>query len=247
MENNLFDLLSTDMYVSYNVKLAQVLDLQSAIYISELININRKAIEKNKLKDGFFKIDRNYIESRTTLKREDQKNIDKNLKSIKLLEIGETLDLLKVNMDTLTGLLLGKKEIVAEVVQPTKRGRPSKQEIVIRALKGNIETSNEELKIAYENWIDAVCAKQGWMTKIHVIEGEKALNNYNKEKDLDVALEILKIATLGGYRDIEWAIRDYEKKNKNISSRPGAIPQSQSSPPIYTQKPRLAVNKDEIF
>ena len=56
MDNNLFDLLSTDMYVSYNVKLAQVLDLQSAIYISELININRKAIEKNKLKDGLINI-----------------------------------------------------------------------------------------------------------------------------------------------------------------------------------------------
>ena len=85
------------------------------------------------------------------------------------------------------------------------------------------------------------------MTKIHVIEGEKTLNNYNKEKDLDVALEILKIATLGGYRDIEWAIRDYEKKNKNNPNRPGAIPQITTPPPIYTPKPRLAVNKDEIF
>lgn len=253
MENSLFDLLSTDMYVSYNIKLAQILDLQSAIYISELININRKAIEKNKLKEGgFFKIDRNYIEERTTLKREDQKSIDANLKSIKLISIGESSDLLKVDMDILTSLLLGKKEIVTEVVQPVKRGRPSKQEIVIRALKANVETTNVELRQAYEDWIDAVCAKQGWMTKTHVIEGEKSINKYNKEKDLDIALEILRIATLGGYRDMEWAIRDYEKKLKNssttnnASTRVGEIP----PPPTMTfpvQKPKAMVNKDEVF
>lgn len=242
MSNNLFDLLSTDMYVSYNVKLAHVLDLYSAIYISELININRKAIEKDKLKNGFFKIDRNYIEYKTTLKREDQKSIDKNLNSLKVIEIGDTSDFLKVNMDTLTGLLLGEQKIVSEVVQSSKRGRPSKQEIVIRALKANIETSNEELKQAYENWIDAVCAKQGWMTKIHVIEGEKTLNSYNKEKDLDIALEILKIATLGGYRDMEWAIRDYEKKNK-ITNRPGTIPQMETP----SQRPKIIVDKGEVF
>ena len=62
------------MYVSYNVRLAHILDLPTAVYVSELININRKAIEKEKLKgDGFFKLDRNYIELRTTLKKEEQK------------------------------------------------------------------------------------------------------------------------------------------------------------------------------
>ena len=60
----LFELLATDMYVSYNVKLAKTLGLTSAIYLSELININRKAIEKNKIKDGYFKINREYIEDR---------------------------------------------------------------------------------------------------------------------------------------------------------------------------------------
>ena len=238
------------MYVSYNVRLAHILDLQCSIYISELININRKAIEKDKLKEGgFFKLDRNYIETRTTLKREDQKEIDARLKSIKLISIGESSDLLKLNMDTLTSIMLGEKELVATVVQSAKRGRPSKQEIVVKALKGNIETTNQELKHAYEDWIDAVCAKQGWMTKVHVIEGEKAINTYNKEKDLDIALDILKIATLGGFRDMEWAIKDYEKKFKsnNISNnRPGAIPQApQINTPI--QKPRVAVDKGEVF
>ena len=147
-------------------------------------------------------------------------------------------------MDTLTSIMLGEEKLVATVVQTAKRGRPSKQEIVVKALKANIETTNPELKQAYEDWIDAVCAKQGWMTKVHVLEGQKSMDNYNKEKDLDVALEILKIATLGGYRDMEWAIKVYEKRLKNSSQlRPGEIPQIK----IPVQKPKVAVNKNEVF
>lgn len=234
------------MYVSYNARLARILDLPTAVYISELININRKAIEKEKLKEGgFFKLDRNYIELRTTLKKEEQKDIDVRLKSIKLISIGESSDLLKLNMDTLTSIMLGEEKLVATVVQTVKRGRPSKQEIVVKALKANIETTNSELKQAYEDWIDAVCAKQGWMTKVHVMEAQTTLNNYNKDRDLDLALNILKIATLGGFRDISWAIRDYEKKGtpNNNGNKPGAIPQIS----IPIQKPKIAVNKDEVF
>ena len=241
----LFDLLSTDMYVSYNVKLAHILDLTSAVYISELININRKAIAKNKLKEnGFFKIDRNYIETRTTLKKEDQKSIDNRLKTINIIDVGESSDLLKLNIDVLTSIVLGKQEIVSEVVQPAKRGRPSKQEIVMKALKANIETTNIELKQAYEDWIDAVCAKQGWMTKVHVLEGQKVMDQYNKEKDLDLALYILKIATLGGYRDMTWAINEYEKKSKNNSNiGVGVIPQIN----VPVKKPKIIVDKNEVF
>ena len=227
----LFNLLSTDMYVSYNVKLAKILGLNSAIYISELININRKAIEKNKLKDGYFKINRDYIEERTTLNKADQKDIDKSLNELKIISIGETTDMLKVDMDVLTSLILGDKKIIDNLTPSNlpKRGRPSKQDLILRALKSNIETSNTELRQAYENWIEAVCAKNGWMTKVHVIEAQKTIDNYNKEKDLDLALEIIKIATMGGYRDMNWAINDFIKNHKNsFKPQPQFTPQKRA-------------------
>lgn len=235
----LFDLLSTDMYVSYNVKLAKVLGLTSSIYISELINIQRKAIEKEKLKDGFFKLDRKYIENRTTLSKADQKDIDEKLKELKILSIGESADLLSLDLNVLTSLILGDQEIVSEIVQPVKRGRPSKQELIMRQLKANIDTTNGELKQAYEDWIDSVCAKNGWMTKIHVIEGQNVIDNYNKEKDLDLALEIIKIATMGGYRDMTWAVNEFEKKHKKEF-------ESKYTQLLPTQKPRLKMS-NEVF
>ena len=241
----LFDLLATDMYSSYNVKLAKIIGLIPSIYVSELININRKAIEKNKLKDDqYFKINRDYIETRTTLTKNDQKEIDIKLKDINLITIGESSDLLKVNMDTLTSLILGEQKIVSEITQTVKKGRVSKQEMVLRALRSNIETTNPELKQAYEDWIDAVCAKNGWMTKNHVIEAQKVLDNYNKDKDLDLALEIIKIATLGGYREMSWAVENFEKNHKKEFEKQFESPVSNNNANI--QKPRLRMS-EEVF
>lgn len=236
----LFELLATDMYVSYNVKLAKTLGLTSAIYLSELININRKAIEKNKIKDGYFKINREYIEDRTTINKADQKDLDKMLSEVKAISIGENSDMLKVDMDVLTSLILGDQKIVAELPNSSKRGRPTKQEIIVRALKANIETNNPELKKAYEDWIDAVNAKNGWMTKVHVLEGQKVIDTYTN-KDLDMALEIIKIATLGGYRDMNWATAEFEKKYKKEFNSKYSDPVSN---PV--QKPRLRMS-EEVF
>lgn len=242
----LFELLATDMYISYNIKLAKIIGVLPAIYMSELININRKAIEKNKLKDNnYFKINREYIEERTTITKADQKDLDITLNSINLISIGETSDLLKVNMDVLTSLILGEQKIVTDITQP-KQKRATKQEMVIRALRANIETTNPELKQSYEDWIDSVCAKQGWMTKIHVVEGQKVLNEYNKDKDLDLALTILKIATLGGYRDINWAINEFEKKHKKEFEKQFNSPVLNNNNNINVQKPRLRMS-NEVF
>ena len=52
----LIDLLSNANLVSYNYKVAQLFGLHTAIYLAELLNINDKAIKKNKLSEGYFAI-----------------------------------------------------------------------------------------------------------------------------------------------------------------------------------------------
>lgn len=216
----LFDLLSTDIYVSYNSYLAQIVGLHASIYISELININRKAIKKEKLIEDYFRVDRQYIEERTTLKRQEQWDLDKSLSDIDIISIGEDKDLLKVNMDSLTGVMLEKdKKIISEASNIVKRGRPSKKETIIRNLKSYIKVSNSELYEAYSSWIDSVMEKQGWMSKDAVIEGQKIIDAFCN-RDLDLALDLLKIASIGGYRDINWAINDYNKNHRLYKTQP---------------------------
>ena len=218
----LFDMLSTDMYVSFNCKLAQRIGLHTAIYVTELLNISRKAYLKGKLyNEKFFKIDRAYIEERTTLPRKEQRELDEILVNLNILQIDESSkDLLCVDADALTGVLLDDRKTVEAKIKPiVKRKRSSKKEEVTLALKNRIETDNPELKAAYEEWIDAVMARQGWMTAAAVVEAQKVIDRYTN-KDLDLALELLKIATINGLRDINWAINDFEKEYKKRYQAP---------------------------
>ena len=215
-------MLSTDMYVSFNCKLAQRIGLHTAIYVTELLNISRKAYLKGKLyNEKFFKIDRAYIEERTTLSRKEQRELDEILVNLNILQIDESSkDLLCVDADALTGVLLDDRKTVEAKIKPiVKRKRNSKKEEVTLALKNRIETDNPELKAAYEEWIDAVMARQGWMTAAAVVEAQKVIDRYTN-KDLDLALELLKIATINGLRDINWAINDFEKEYKKRYQAP---------------------------
>ena len=218
-------MLSTDMYVSFNCKLAQRIGLHTAIYVTELLNISRKAYLKGKLyNEKFFKIDRAYIEERTTLSRKEQRELDEILVNLNILQIDESSkDLLCVDADALTGVLLDDRKTVEAKIKPiVKRKRSSKREEVTLALKNRIETDNPELKTAYEEWIDAVMARQGWMTAAAVVEAQKVIDRYTN-KDLDLALELLKIATINGLRDINWAINDFEKEYKKRYQAPQTL------------------------
>ena len=77
----LINFLSTDNYNSFNIELAHLIGLQEAIYLNELININQKAVRKNKIEDNYFLVDRKYIESRTTLNIDEQREIDQALQT----------------------------------------------------------------------------------------------------------------------------------------------------------------------
>ena len=220
----LIDLLSTANYNMYNITIANKLGLHSSIYLSELMNINDKAIRKNKLEDNYFTIDRAYIKSRTTLDEKEQKELDKVLFDLGILEKSKSNDCkVKLNVTELASLLMSDDEKLLEDVSNIIKKKPSKKtkdEAMLENLKSNIVTSNDELREAYYNWIEGVYAKEGWMTKQAVISGQRALDAYNTTRDLDVALKIIEIAALNGYRDITWAINTYNKDYKGKFSFP---------------------------
>ena len=81
-----------------------------------------------------------------------------------------------------------------------------------------------ELIEAYSDWIDAVYAKQGWMSKKAVTLGQSVVDNFSK-RDLDVALAVISIAAMHGYVDMQWAINKYleqykVKREMNYTSNP---------------------------
>jgi len=215
------DLLSTTNYVSFNIKLAEMFGLHAAIHISELINIYEKAARKNKLilaeTDEYFVVDRKYLSSRSTLTTEEQKQIEEQVIKLKIIKrLTSSANTIHIDLNALAGVSEVTDETVKENLQKvsTVTKKRSKSEVIMETLKDSIKTTNNELRNAYNEWIDAVYAKQGWMSKAAVKAGEKTVDDFANH-DLDVALQVVGIAAMNGYRDMKWAVTSYiDNSNK---------------------------------
>ena len=165
----LLDLLSMDNYASYNIKVAEIFGLHPAIYLSELMNINEKAVRKSKITgEETFTIDRKYIEKRTTLSKAEQLKIDQSFKEIGLLKVdNDNQNTMSLDITVLTTIMSGGKPLIKElklITAKTSKNKRTKDEVIKDELKNHIQTTNPELYSAYCDWIDAVYAKQGWMS-----------------------------------------------------------------------------------
>ena len=237
----LIELLSMSNYGNYNIKVAHILGLEAAIYLNELMNINEKALRKNKLDENFFTIDRTYIQERTTLDEDKQKEIETNLLKIGILEKNEAnSNTISLNITILTSILMSPDEKLIKNISNLAHIKPTKSakaKSIKNNLKTYIETTNEELQEAYGEWIDTIYTKNGWMSKKQVTVAQQVIDNFSN-RNLDLALKIIEIATVNGYKDMTWAINNY-KRDYNVSYQITASPQVvDDTPPSVS---------DEIF
>ena len=211
----LLELLSPGNYISFNIKLANVVGLQSAIYLSELLNINEKAVRKKKITNDSFILDREYIKTRTTLTIEDQLNIEKTLIKIGILKQCENPNAVQLDISMLTSIMMSPDEDllqnVTKLADLRKAGKQTKGEKINLELKSSVITPNPKLRVAYYEWIDAIQAKDGFLHKKAVTSAQSLIEETCKN-NVDEAVKILEIATISGYRDMAWAISNYKKK-----------------------------------
>lgn len=240
----LIDILSTDNYISFNTKIANILGLHEAIYISELININNKAIRKNKVEDNFILIDRDYITSRTTLSIDEQEKIDQELQDLNILkrdkdnntQISLDFQILSSFLNIEDAATLSKIKATLKTKQP----KATKRQAIANNLKQYIVAENEELKEAYFDWIEGVYSNpNGFLSRKSILLFQETIDNYCNH-NLDLALTLINIATINGYRDATWAINNYVSNNK-ITYK---IPIAQNIKHEEQDKPELS---EEVF
>lgn len=222
----LIDLLHSDGYVSFNIRTAQIFGLTTAVYCSELFNIYKKADDKNKLIEGdFIKVDRKYIFMRTTISIEEQLRIDDKLTKVGIIiKHEDNSDVLKLDFNLYVSIIANEDvELMDDFAERFELGKFSKRhkketkkQIIIKNLQDSIECSDYELLTALRNWVDAIYAnpKGNYLSKTSIKLFQDTLNEYTKG-DLDLALRLVEIATIQGYRDCSWAINVYEKDLKN--------------------------------
>lgn len=221
----LLDVFDNDNSISVNYRTIQIFGLPTAVYLTELINIYKKATRKNKLvEDGYFKVDRKYVNNVLCLTPEEQIICDLNLiKTSVLKKSSDNPDILKIDIKLYLSLLCSEDmKLYDDVkkqmkVQKPKGTKESQRQQYINVLKNSIECSNYELLTALRGWVEGVYARpNGFLSKSSIKIFQDTLNSYTKG-DLDLALRVVQIATVQGYRDCQWAINmleDSEKRKK---------------------------------
>lgn len=218
----LIDLLNSDNNITININLARIFGLYTAVYCSELIKIYNKALNKNKLVDtDYFKVDRKYVYSKTTVSIEDQLKADLNLSKIGLIKKHQDdPDVIRIDLSLLGSIIISDDEkTLGDIAKKVKVNSPkgikeSQRQRVIIELKNSIECSNYELLTALRNWVDSIYSKPGgYLSKSVIKSFQNTLNSYT-QGDLDLALKLVEIATIQGYKDCQWAINVYEKDLK---------------------------------
>lgn len=216
----LTDLMCTDNYAMFNVKVANVMGLHAAVYVNEILNITQKAQQKRKVVDGFVTINRDYVQHRTTIFPEEQISIDKKLVGIGVLSVAEdNPDNVQLSVDALANLVaaddadllkkVSKLTVVKSVTSSSTK--MSMRQKTILELKDFIKCSNEELLTAYKDWVDGVYANpKGYLSKRAIIVFQRDVDEFARG-DLDLALKIIEIATINGWRCAEWAINAFKK------------------------------------
>ena len=215
----LIDLLARNNYQSFNIKLARGIGLKSAVYLEALLEINERAVRKQCVSDdGTFSIDREYITLKTTLTIKEQHEIEEQLCSLGIIEVepkgAETARVL-INVSVLTGLCMQEDEVLqgdlSRIKNASNKGE-GKRIGNLNSVKRHIRDSYpEDLKQAYADWLDIVSAKFGFVSIKMLEDAEAQIEAYTR--NVDLAIDVLRIATAQGWKMISAAI-DVSKKNQ---------------------------------
>lgn len=215
----LIDLLNSANYIMVNKDAIRIFGLNTAVYCSELLNIYKKAVDKKKLfEDNYFKVDRNYITKQTSISVEDQIKCDLNLIKVNIIERKpEDPDMLLFNVETFASILSSEDvKLLDGVSKKVKTTNPKgtkavQRERIIVNLKESIQCRTYDLLVALRGWIDSVMSNPDkYLSKQQVALFKDKIDDYCNG-DLQLALEIVRIATIHQYIDCQWAINTYEK------------------------------------
>lgn len=212
-----------------NKRLVKIAGFEVAAYWAELQSVLKQVVKKQTMDEqGFFLLDRSYVERETTL------TINKQLKcEEKLIELGALLrdaenpNRIAIGVNAMVAVITGE-----DTTKLKKGGKTSADEKAAKiagmkaTMKKAIVETDPEIRAAYERWIDGMIdAANCRFTKAVVQLFEKTIAEYTDNKTL--RLKIIEIATINSYKDATWAINKLDSPFK----RPGTfigVPQKQN-------------------
>jgi hypothetical protein len=191
-----------------NKRLVKIAGFEVAAYWAELQSILKQVVKKQTADEqGFFTLDRDYVERETTL------TVAKQLKcEDKLLSLGVLLkdpaepNRISIAVNGMVAVITSEDTTKLTKTNAAKKDAKEAKIAGIKAtMKKAIVETDAEVRAAYERWIDGMVDAQNCrFTKAVVQLFEKTVTQYTQDKNY--RLQIIEIATINSYRDATWAI-----------------------------------------
>ena len=228
------------MICTFNTDLVKKFGLNSAVILGQMIEQFNTAVEKNTVLDSeWFRLNSRVIFYRTGLITSYQDSVLKSL-----VKVG-ALSKRTYNQDVYYKINDLSKNYDGFVLETKEDTQNKKRLYFLNKLKACIHTTNDELSKAYFEWIEEVYNKKNYLSVKAVTEAQSVVDAYANH-DLDIALELVNIATVSAYSDMHWAILAYEKFHKIYKNTPRSYLDSAKTN-IYDSSSGNRVLDDEVF
>ena len=203
-----------------NKKLIKLAGFEVAAYWAELQSILKQVVKKNTADEqGFFNLDREYLERETTLTVAKQFKCEEKLLSLGVIaKDPNEPNKLAISVSTMIEVITNEDTTKLKKTSAVKKDIQAAKIAGMKAtMKKAILEPDVDLRFAYERWIDGMIdAKNCRFTKAVVQLFEKTVTDYTTSKD--VRLKIIEIATVNSYRDATWAINRLTNNRSNSSA-----------------------------
>lgn len=219
------DVISGDSYGRFNIKFAGIAGLSTAVYMSELLDILKQVNRKKTFdENGFFTINREYVESRTTLTAADQYKCDQKLAGYGIIMSDEANpDHIAVCTSAFLSLILEDDQDILAEARKRLKGAKSRRSTaegkrigIVSRLQNGVTEADPDLLTAYKAWIEVVYDR-GVCRAPQVEVFRNTINEYTSNKSY--RLKIIEIATANAYKEAAWAIQIFEKQYKPAMSQ----------------------------
>ena len=207
-----------DLYdeLRLNKRLVKLAGFDVAAYWAELQSILKQVVKKKTAdENGFFTLDREYVERETTLTITKQFKCEEKLVAMGvILKDPDNPNRLTISVQNMIEIITDEDTKKLKKTSAVKKDeKAAKLEGMKATMKRAIVETDLELRAAYERWVDGMLdAANCRFTKAVVQVFEQTVTNYTPDKAK--RLRIIEIATANSYKDATWAI------NRLSSTRP---------------------------
>ena len=238
------DALCPAEQIIVNKTAIRLLGLETAVYFSELMVVLKQVKKKKTVKNGFFKLDRKYIEAETSIPADRQRLCDRLLVENGIMMVSDAdPDSLAVNLPTYAALIIdGEYDSVVETsakikeqfdkaVKPKRKvATPEEKEAkklgIIRSLKDQIVEPDADLYREYSNWIEMLVGN----TRVNSTTVKTFVATIQAAKlSKKAQLYVIQKSAANCWKDAVWAI---EIVKKEIAKNPSAFVDQPERPTV---------------